>query len=368
METFDITITGAGVAGLAIAAELSQTSQSILLLEKNKKFGQETSSRNSEVIHAGIYYPQNSLKAKLCVKGRELLYEICKKHNIPHKKCGKLIVAVEEHEISSLEHLKKKAENNGITDLKFLDQKDVKKIEPFINTVCALHSPSTGIIDSHSLMLYFLAKAEKNNVMVSYGTPLTGLSKDKRGWICEIQEPDGEKTRIFSKIVINSAGLFSAHVAAMAGLNYTLHYCKGEYFSIGNGKYRFIKGLVYPSPHHDMISLGIHSVVNLSGGFKLGPNAYYVDEIDYSVNTDHLEDFYENTKSFLPFIKKEDLSPDMAGIRPKLQGPGEEVKDFIIRKEKGEHEGLINLIGIESPGLTSSMAIAKYVRDLIECF
>jgi len=366
MEKFDITIVGAGVVGLAIAAELSQTGQSVLLLEKNKKFGQETSSRNSEVIHAGIYYSTDSLKARLCVEGRELLYETCEKHNIPYKKCGKLIVAVKDHEIPSLEHLKKQAEANGITDLKFLDEKDVKKIEPFINTVCTLHSPSTGIIDSHSLMLYFLAKAERNNVMVSYNTPLAGLCKDRGGWICEVQEENGEKTTIFSRTVINSAGLFSAHVASMAGIDYKLHYCKGEYFSVGNGKYRFIRGLVYPSPHHDLVSLGIHSVVDLKGGFKLGPNAYYVNEIDYSVNTDHLEDFYESTKDFLPFIKKEDLSPDMSGIRPHLQGPGEKAKDFIIKKETGEHEGLINLIGINSPGLTSSMAIAKYVKALIE--
>ena len=368
MEKFDITIIGAGAIGLAIAAELAGKNRSILLLERNKKFGQETSSRNSEVIHAGVYYPENSLKAELCVKGRELLYELCKKHEIAHKKCGKLIIAVTEEEIPSLENLKIKAERNGVTDLQFLEPGDIKKIEPFINTPCAIYSPSTGVIDSHGLMLYFLAIAEKNDVLISYNTPLTGLYKEQDGWICEVLEPEGETFQIFSRIVINAAGLGSAEVAKIAGLNYRVYFCKGEYFAVGNGKRRFIKGLVYPSPHHDMISLGIHTVTDLAGGFKLGPNALYVDHIDYSVDWEHLDIFYESTKAFLPFIKKEDLSPDMAGIRPKLQGPGDGVKDFIIQAEKGDYEGLINLIGIDSPGLTSCIAIARRVKSLLEGF
>ncbi len=369
MDKFDITIVGAGVVGLSIAAELADEKRSLLVLEKNSKFGQETSSRNSEVIHAGIYYPEGSLKAKFCVEGKELLYKICRDCNIPHKNCGKLIIAVKEDEIKSLEGLKVKAEKNGVTDLTFLERKDIKKVEPHINAVCGLYSPSTGIIDSHSLMVYLLNKAQARGVVFSFSTPLTGLSRNKDGWICEILDTDGKKFTFFSRIIINSAGLFSDHIAGMAGINdYKLYMCKGEYFSVINGKDKLVKSLVYPSPAHDMVSLGIHTVVDLGGGLKLGPNAFYTDMPDYNVDKDHRDDFYDSCKPFLPFLEKEDLVPDMAGIRPKLQGPGETVKDFIIKAEKGDFEGLINLIGIESPGLTSSPAIARYVVKLLEEF
>lgn len=365
MEKFDITIIGAGVAGLAIASELASEDTSIILLEKNSKFGQETSSRNSEVIHGGIYYQEKSLKAELCVRGRILLYETCRKYDIPHKNCGKLIIAINEEEIKSLEELKAKAEKNGVFDLVFLDRKEIKKREPHIDAICALYSPSTGIIDSHSLMYHFLCRAEARGLLINYNAPLTSLEKIKDRWLCTGKDSDGSSFTFSSGVVINAAGLGASQVAEMAGMkDYKIHYCKGEYFSVIKGKNRLIKGLVYPSPARDMVSLGIHTVIDLGGGLKLGPSAFYVDEIDYSVNPDNRDLFYENCKAFLPFLEKEDLVPDMSGIRPKLQGPGEPVRDFVIKTERGDFEGLINLIGIESPGLTSCMAIARYVSEI----
>ena len=210
-----------------------------------------------------------------------------------------------------------------------------------------------------------MTKGEAKGVMFSFDTPLTGLKRNKKGWICEILDADRKKFTFFSKTVINCAGLSSAEVASMAGIkDYRLYFCKGEYFSVGRGKKRFINGLVYPSPARKIVGLGIHTVVDLRGDLKLGPNAFYTDRPDYTVNTDHSTVFYESCRPFLPFLEKEDLIPDMSGIRPKLQGPGDPVADFIIKAEEGDYKGLINLIGIESPGLTSSLSIAKKVASI----
>lgn len=362
MEKVKITIIGAGVVGLAVAAELSKEYQDIVLLEKENSFGQGTSSRNSEIIHAGIYYPKNSLKAQLCVEGKMLLYEFCANYNLPHKKIGKLIVATNSDEINQLEELKAKANENGVDDLTWITKEKLKTLEPEVNGDLALYSPSTGIVDSHSLMKQLERLAKENGVLISYGSEATNITKTDANYEIEINKTE----KIKSEIIINCAGLFSDKISAMVGLNnYHLHYCKGEYFAFR--KPSFLKHLVYPVPEAEVKSLGIHSVIDLAGNLKFGPSAEYVNEINYKVNIHNRAMFAKAVKTLFPKIEEEELVPDQAGIRPKLQGPGESFKDFVIKEEKESgYPGFINLIGIESPGLTACLAIAKLVRKLMK--
>ena len=367
----DITIIGTGVVGLAIATRLSENHDNIFVVERHKQFGQETSSRNSEVIHSGIYYPKGSLKAKLCVEGKELLYKICKEEEILFNNCGKLIVATTEDEVPELDKLNQKAIGNGVYDLQFLNRDQVSELEPNVNAIKALFSPSTGIIDTHGLMKYFEKTSMVNGVDFAYASEVRGLAKIDNGYRVDIKDADDNQFSFTSSIVINCAGLEADKIAGFVGIddnNYKIYFCKGEYFRINPPKNKLVSRLIYPVPEDKLVSLGIHSTIDLSGGLKLGPSAFYLDEniYDYSVDSKNKTDFYLSAKEFLPFLEPKDLSPDMAGIRPKIQGPGENTRDFIIRNESDKgFPGFINLIGIESPGLTSSMAIAEYVEGLI---
>ena len=366
MDSTKITIIGAGVVGLAIAAELSKKHKDIVLLEKETSFGQGTSSRNSEVIHAGIYYPKGSLKAKLCVEGSKLLYKYCQQHDIPHKRVGKIIVAINDGEVGQLAELMKKAELNWVRDLRYMMGPELAKFEPGVKGVKALYSPNTGIVDSHKLMNALEKEAVGNGCVLAYGSQLTAIQKESDGYVLSINGEPSLKT----EVLINSAGLYADQIAAMAGIDivkekYRLHLCKGEYFSYT--KPSFIKHLVYPVPSHDITGLGVHSVVDLAGGLRFGPNIQYVDKIDYTVDPAHRPAFWKDVVGLFPQIKEEDLAPDQAGMRPKLQGPGEGVRDFVIREESRLGlPGLINLIGIESPGLTACLAIGEYVRNLVK--
>lgn len=366
-----ITIIGAGVVGLAIAVKLSENTDSIFLIERNKLFGQETSSRNSEVIHAGIYYPQGSLKAKLCVAGKKKLYSFCDQYEVPYSQCGKLIVATSGEEVEMLSAIKKRAFNNGVDDLIFLNQEEIKKYEPNIFALAALYSPSTGIIESHSYMKQLETLAVNNGVELAYGNEVTALNKIDNGYKIHIKEPDGSAYSFTSEKVINSAGLEADLISAMLGLQneaLRIQFCKGQYFRVNPPKNKLVSRLVYPVPNPNLTGLGIHVTTDLSKGVKLGPDATYLDENIYDYKVDHtrLDDFYISAKRFLPFIEKEDLSPEMAGLRPKIQKKGEKVKDFYIQEEsKNGLPGFINLIGIESPGLTASLAIAEYVKNLL---
>ncbi|MFH1563750.1 MAG: NAD(P)/FAD-dependent oxidoreductase [Nitrospirota bacterium] len=370
MEEVEITIIGAGVVGLAIAAEIADAGKEIIVIERHEQFGQETSSRNSEVIHSGIYYPRDSLKAKLCVEGNQLLYYLCSSHQIPHQRIGKLIVALNDEEVEGLEALLDKGRQNGVDDLRLLSANEVKQIEPHIKTKAAIWSPSTGIIDTHSLMKYFETAARANGVDFAYGCEVESIEKRSCGYEIGIRDADGERFSFLSRVVINSAGLYADKVAALAGIDidavgYRIHYCKGEYFNLGGGKHKLVHHLIYPPP--TAISLGIHIVLDLQERVKLGPNAFYVDEINYVVEENHKRDFLESVRLIFPFVEEEDLSPDMAGIRPKIQAPGQSVKDFVISREEDLGlPGLINLVGIESPGLTASPAIARYVKKMVE--
>ena len=370
MEKIEITVIGAGVVGLTTGLELSKAHKDIFIIEKNSTFGQETSSRNSEVIHAGIYYPKDSLKAETCVEGRGLLYEFCAKNNIAHKKIGKLIVATQESELADLEALFKRGLENGVRDLKILSQAEIKALEPNIKAEAAIYSPSTGIIDSHSLMKELAVQFKAQGGQISYNTELIGMDRLKDGYELSVKDNSGEILKFFSRIVINSAGLNSDRVAAMIGLrspDYRLKYCKGDYFRVGNNKAKLINRLIYPVPRKKGAGLGMHATLDLGSGLRLGPDDEYVDEIDYKVDESKKKVFYEGAGKFLPFIKLEDITPDTSGIRPKLQGPNEDFRDFIIKDEiESGLPGLINLIGIESPGLTGCFSIARIVKKMAE--
>lgn len=367
----DIAIIGAGVVGLAIAAEVALAGKDVVVLEKNRTFGLETSSRNSQVIHAGIPYSTNSLKAKLCVAGRILLYELCAKHNLAYRKLGKVISAVREDEIGEIERLYEQGRTNGVEDLKLLSRSELKKLEPNVEGMAALFSPSTGILDVHALMQFFYGQAREKGVKFVFDSEVIGVEKAGAKYRVEVREHQ-EVSSFTTRVLINSAGLNSDKVAELAGINtaqvgYRLHYCKGEYFSVNSKKAGLIRRLVYPAP--ERTGLGIHAGFDIEGKMRLGPNTRYIEEMDYVVDEAQKEAFYHSVKGFLPFIELEDLEPDFAGVRPKLQGPEDNFRDFVIAYEdKRGLPGLINLIGMESPGLTASPAIARHVGGMVKEF
>lgn len=372
MEEIEITIIGAGVIGLAIAFELSKVHKDIFILEKNLSFGQETSSRNSEVIHAGIYYPKDSLKAKTCIEGKQLLYEFCRKNNISCRNIGKLIVAIDKNEIGGLESLFKSGRNNGVEDLVLLNRDGIKQIEPHIEAEAAIYSPSTGILDSHRFMDTLISEFKSRNAQIAYNTEVVGIDKVKGGFNIYVEDSQKRGLSFFTRILINCSGLNSDKVARIAGIDkedYRLKYCKGDYFRVSEAKARYINRLIYPVPKKDRAGLGIHATPDLAGSLRLGPDDEYIEKIDYNIDGSKQKIFYESVKYFLPFIEKEDLKPDTSGIRPKLQGPQEDFRDFLIKDESDcGLAGFVNLIGIESPGLTSALSIAKLVRRMVENF
>jgi L-2-hydroxyglutarate oxidase LhgO len=364
----EVAIIGAGVVGLATACEIAQGRKQVFVFEKNRTFGLETSSRNSEVIHAGIYYPERSLKARLCIEGKNLLRSFCNKHNIAHKKCGKIIVAADENEITWLEKLREQGIDNGVDDLALLSRAQVKRLEPNIEAKAGLLSPSSGILDSHNLLEFLYGQARDRGTQFVFRTEVIGLERTSRKYKVQIKDRDGISA-FAAHTVVNCAGLNSDRIAALAGIDiaktgYTLHYCKGEYFSLDSKYKNMVSRLIYPAPEH--AGHGIHWRQTLDGRVLLGPGAHYVEAIDYTVDETHKQYFYDSAKRFLRFIELEDLVPESAGIRPKLQGPGENFRDFVItHEEKAGFPGLINLIGIESPGLTAALAIARYVDRMM---
>ena len=370
MDKVDIVVIGAGVVGLAIGATIADKDKEMYILEKEEVYGQGTSSRNSEVIHAGIYYPTGTLKAELCVKANPMIYDICERHKVSYKKCGKLIVGNGEEEVAQLDGIIKHAKSIGARDLEMIDADQIKKLEPNVRADQAILSPSTGIVDAHGLMDHFHrdARRKAGSDPLVLDTEVTGIEQTKDGYVVRMNS-GGEPFEIESSVVINSAGLYCDRVAEMAGMDidkeqYRLHWSKGEYFSL-TGKPPALM-LIYPPPPQDAASLGIHSVPDLTGRLRFGPNAFYVDEINYSVESEK-ESFWRDIVQYFPSVKMENLHPDMTGIRSKLQGPGDPVKDFVIRHEEDKGlPGLINLIGIESPGLTSSPAIAEMVDIMVK--
>lgn len=373
MDNVDIIIIGAGVVGLSIASELSEKYKNVIVLEKYDRFGLETSSRNSEVIHGGMYYPVGTLKANFCVEGRNLLYELCRKKNIPHKKIGKLIVATEREEVSVLEKLFDQGIKNGVSGLKIIDKKEISDLEPNIAGIAALHSPETGIVDSHYLMQYFADNVNINGSIIAYNSEVIAIEKVNGKYKVSVKNGN-EIMSLEASIFINSAGLDSDTIAQMVGLDtkknkYELHYCKGQYFRANGNKIGLIKRLVYPVPKPKSAGLGIHATLDLSGGLRLGPDEEYLNNRvkDYSVDNSKKTAFCDSAKKFMPFIQECDILPDTAGIRPKLMDADKNFCDFII-KEESEYgfERFINLIGIESPGLTACLSISRNIQDIVE--
>ena len=363
MEKADITIIGAGVVGLAIAAELARPGLHLFILEKNARHGEGTSSRNSEVIHAGIYYPAQSLKAQLCVDGNRMLYETAGRLDIAHKKTGKLIVATGQEEIEDLERLFEQGRQNGVCGLEMISAKKIAQMEPNIKARAAIHSPETGIISAHHLMHAYLARAQAGHAHLVCRTQVTGIDQDSKNWRIVTRNERGEEFVFSTGVVINCAGLDSDTIARMTGSSYELHYCKGDYCGISGVKPGIVSRLIYPVPVKNHTGLGVHLTMDLNERLKLGPDTTYIDRTEnYSVSSGKAALFYEQARRFLPFLKPENITPDMAGIRPKLQGPKDPFADFVIRADA---PGFINLVGIESPGLTASPAIARYVRHLI---
>jgi L-2-hydroxyglutarate oxidase LhgO len=357
---------GAGVIGLAVAAQVAGPGRTVLLLERNPAFGRETSSRHSGIIHAGIYYPRGTLKATLCVRGRRLLYEICERHSVPHKRLGKLVVAVEEEEMGRLESLLARGRENGVEGLRLLSRREVKTVEPNVEAMAALLSPETGIIDDHALMRLFLRWAREKGAIVAFHKEVIDIERRNGGYRVTVKEPEGCFS-FTTQVLINCAGLGSDRIAEMSGidvdrLGYRLHYCLGEYFQLTAG--RAVQCPIYPLP--EAAGLGIHITPDLEGRLRLGPNVRYVDRIDYQVDPSQKDAFFQAARRYLPWVQYDDLEPEFAGIRPKLQGPQEGFRDFVISHEADKgFPGLINLIGIESPGLTSSPAIGEMVAGMV---
>ncbi len=369
MPDFEVAIIGAGVVGLALAARLSRRHKNVVVLEKNPKYGLETSSRNSEVIHAGIYYKPGSLKARLCVEGRDELYSLCEHQNIPFRHITKIITATNDDEFSRLHRIYDNGLQNGVP-LQMLDPRDVHALEPNICTVGAIFSPMSGIISAHELMDYFYHTAVNNTVIVQHRSEVVATEWLGNCYRISIVEAD-QRTTITSEKVINAAGLYADRIARMVGIDvdaagYRQSFCKGSYFAVKPYKWKLVSRLVYPMPRNE--GLGVHALIDLGGRLKVGPDIEYIqhDQIDYSVSESRKKDFAESVSRILPGIEETDLTPDISGIRAKLQRQGEPPRDFVIvhENERGL-PGFVNLLGIDSPGLTASPAIARYVEDLV---
>jgi L-2-hydroxyglutarate oxidase LhgO len=369
MADTPVTIVGAGVVGLAVAARLAERFPETVILERRDRYGSETSSRNSEVIHGGMYYPAGSLKAQLCVRGKHLLYEFCERAGVAHCRIGKLIVAMQAQEVPELERLLALGLQNGV-ELELVGAEACRKLEPAVPAVAALVSPTTGIVSAHGLMDALLHEATRHEAILQPRAELVGIERRDADYRLEIRTPDGTET-LTSERVVNAAGLESDRVAALAGIDvrsagYQLHWWKGSYFAVNGNKARLLSRLVYPVPTH--VSLGVHAILGLEGRLRFGPDAEYLADrqLDYSVDEAKREAFAEGVRRLVPEIDALDLTPDMAGIRPKLQGPGEGFRDFVIAEEAARGlPGFVNLIGIDSPGLTSAPAIAEEVDRLL---
>ncbi len=364
MERVDTTIIGAGVIGLAIARHLAQQGRECFILEQHPQTGFETSSRNSEVIHAGIYYPADSLKARLCVRGKELLYDYCAERDIPHQRCGKLIVACDESEQQQLQQLSAQAIANGVNDLSWRNASEVNAMEPELSAHSALWSPSTGIIDSHGLMQNCQHDAERHGATLLLDTQVNALAWRNNKFIIGATTA-GEGYEFASQQLINCGGLHAQQLAGLlqgydASQIPPIHYCKGHYFSLSGA--RPFKHLIYPVPEHNTTGLGVHATLTLDGQVRFGPDTRYIDEIDYSVPEALAERYYRSIRRYYPGLADHSLHSDYAGIRPKLQAAGAAFEDFQFQNQPLHGiPGLLHCFGIESPGLTASLAIAEYV-------
>lgn len=359
MNDIDVVVAGAGVVGLAVARAFAQAGREVVVLEAADAFGTSTSSRNSEVIHAGIYYPRGSLKARLCVAGREKLYAYCEMHGVPHKRCGKLIVATSEAQLAELGKIKAAALANGVV-LEELTAAQARAMEPNLHCTGALHSPTTGIIDSHTYMLSLLGEAERHGATLVCDSAVTGARIGPEGVTVLV---NGGETELQARLLVNSAGLSAPALAAsIEGFPRTFarrgYLAKGNYFTLA-GRSPFSR-LVYPVPEPG--GLGVHLTLDLAGRARFGPDVQWIEQLDYAVDPRRGDRFYGEVRKYWPALPDGALEPAYSGIRPKISAQGEPNADFVI-EGPGTHgvPGVVNLFGIESPGLTASLAIAEAV-------
>jgi L-2-hydroxyglutarate oxidase LhgO len=365
----DVVVVGAGVVGLAAAAALARAHRGVVVLERHDRIASEGSSRNSEVIHAGIYYPEGTLKARMCVEGRERLYQHCENRGVPHRQLGKIIVATCEEEVGVLEELRERGLANGAPDLEMLSAEEVRRREPALRAAAGLFSPRTGIVDAHALCLSYAAEAESHGAQIALRTRVVEIDPIAGGFRVTAVGDDGEASAVTCAVVVNATGLCGDALAELVGIDvdergYRLHPCKGDYFSLAPGAPLRVTRLVYPV--HTAAGLGVHATLDLGGRIRFGPDATYVDSVHYRVEAEKAGSFAEAVRRYLPGIQTEWLSPDYAGVRPKLAGPDEGFRDFVIAEEsEAGLPGFVNLIGIESPGLTAAGAIAERVVELL---
>ena len=374
MEQVDCVVIGAGVVGLAVAREMALQGRETILLEREGSFGTISSARNSEVIHAGIYYPKDSLKAKLCVEGNRLLYEYCRTHQVGTQPYGKLIVA-DETQINDLQAILYKAQNNGVPEIKMISGEEAKQLEPKLKCSAAILSASTGIVDSHAYMLSLLGGFEDTGGMIAYHSPLMSAKpighSAEGGFELSIGGPDGMKLQ--TKLLINCAGMSAPAIAQkIEGLNKDqipqAYFAKGNYFSL-SGKSPFTH-LIYPIPEPG--GLGVHLTLDMGGQAKFGPDVEWLDiqnegHIDYTVDPKRGESFYEAVRRYWPELKDNSLQPDYSGVRAKIVPPNSPAGDFCFNAPQDHGlQGLYNLYGFESPGLTSSIAVARYLEEKIK--
>jgi L-2-hydroxyglutarate oxidase LhgO len=365
MERIDCLVVGAGVVGLAVARALAQAGREVVVVERHGRIGTEISARNSGVIHAGLYYPAGSLKARLCRRGQELLYDFCGRHGVEHRRCGKLLVATASGQIPALAAVAAAARANGVEDLQELDGPAARALEPALACVAALLSPSTGIVDAHGLMLALLGEAQRAGASLALGSPVAALRPGRSG--VEVVLEGEMEPALTARWVINCAGLGAVDLARRtAGMPPAaipaLHYAKGNYYSLA-GRAPFSR-LIYPVPEPG--GLGVHLTLDLAGQARFGPDVEWVDRLDYQVDARRAPAFEAAVRAYWPALPPGALAPDYAGIRPKLSAPGQPAADFRI-DGPAEHgvAGIVNLFGIESPGLTASMSIGEWVAEVM---
>jgi L-2-hydroxyglutarate oxidase LhgO len=364
-EKIDCAVIGAGVVGLAIARELAAAGHEVVILEAEDAFGTQTSSRNSEVIHAGIYYDTGSLKARVCVAGRNALYGYCAEHGVNHRRIGKIIVATDETQIAGLKKYYAQAQINGVDDLRMLSRAELETLEPAVTGVAGFLSPSTGIVDSHGLMLAYLGDAENHGAALALNSPATGGRVTTDGIVIDVGGTDA--MQILCKTVINAAGHGAPALSCkINGIPPSTiprsFYPIGHYYTL-RGQSPF-NHLVYPIARQDW--LGVHVTIDLAGRCKFGPDFEWRESLDYRFDESREARFYEAIRRYYPALKDGALQPGYTGIRPRITGPGETAADFVIQGPRDHGiRGMVNLYGIESPGLTSSLAIASHVRALL---
>ena len=373
MDRVNVVIIGGGVVGCAIAHELSGRVEDVFLLEQSPRLGMATSTRNSGVIHSGIYYPPEFLKARLCVEGNRLLKEFCEAHGVPHNNCGKLVVASHESEIPELEKLAENGRANGVEGLQLAGPERIRQREPYIRAAAALEVPSTAIVSAEELVKTFARLATERGANILTNARVKELDPRPDCITVKVELGDAAEggsltTEIVeARCVVNSAGLYADDAAAMLGNHsYRIYPVRGEYAEVVRGRADLINALVYPLPHHDRLSLGVHLTKTLWGTVLVGPTAHYIaDKNDYEHNRLPLEEFLQDAQRLLPELRLEDLRLAYSGIRPKLVPPGGKgMADFVIARDPA-HPRAIHLVGIESPGLTSAPAIARYVAPLV---